>query len=159
MENFVRWLNSPKGDNDSSNAAEMHPIEYAALAHYKLVYIHPFVDGNGRTSRLLMNLILMQGGYPPVIVRKQDRLAYYRHLATANEGDIRPFVRFVGECTERTLDAYIAAATENPTAVMAPFADESETTIPASSDHQEHLNYHDAIIMGGYIGDNVTVET
>ena len=53
-------------------------VRLAALAHYKLVYIHPFVDGNGRTSRLLMNLILMQHGFPPVIIRKQDRLQYYQ---------------------------------------------------------------------------------
>jgi len=160
MEGFVRWLNAPTGEEGSAAAmTEMHAIEFAALAHYKLVYIHPFVDGNGRTSRLLMNLILMQGGYPPVIVRKQDRLAYCRHLATANEGDIRPFVRFVAECTERTLDAYIAAATENPTAVMMPtFADESEVTIQ-TSEYEARLNYHDAIIMGGSIGDNITVET
>ncbi len=55
MHRFVAWLNSPEN-------AEVHPINLAALAHYKLVYIHPFVDGNGRTSRLLMNLILMQSG-------------------------------------------------------------------------------------------------
>lgn len=46
---------------------------YAALAHYKLVDIHPFTDGNGRTSRLIMNLILLRSGYPPVIISKGDR--------------------------------------------------------------------------------------
>ena len=71
MQKFIEWLNSPEN-------RELHPIRFAALAHYKLVYIHPFVDGNGRTSRLLMNLILMQSGYPPVIIRKQDRLKYYQ---------------------------------------------------------------------------------
>ena len=86
MQKFIEWLNSPEN-------RDLHPIRFAALAHYKLVYIHPFVDGNGRTSRLLMNLILMQSGYPPVIIRKQDRLNYYQFLETANEGDIRPFVR------------------------------------------------------------------
>ena len=86
MHKFIDWLNSPEN-------RDLHPIRFAALAHYKLVYIHPFVDGNGRTSRLLMNLILMQSGYPPVIIRKQDRLKYYQFLETANEGDIRPFVR------------------------------------------------------------------
>lgn len=66
VASLVKWL-------QSHEALQMHPIRYAALAHYKLVYIHPFVDGNGRTSRLLMNLILMQAGYPPVIIPKQDR--------------------------------------------------------------------------------------
>ena len=53
MNDFVRWLNSYE-------AQAMHPIKYAALAHYKLVFIHPFIDGNGRTARLLMNFLLMQ---------------------------------------------------------------------------------------------------
>ena len=53
MENFVKWLNSKE-------AEQLHPIKYAALAHYKLVYIHPFLDGNGRTARLIMNFLLMQ---------------------------------------------------------------------------------------------------
>lgn len=53
MEDFVQWLNSPQ-------AQRLHPIKYAALAHYKLVFIHPFADGNGRTARLLMNFLLMQ---------------------------------------------------------------------------------------------------
>lgn len=82
------------------------------MAHYKLVHIHPFTDGNGRTSRLLMNLILMQAGYPPVIILKQHRHLYYQHLQTANEGDVRPFVRFIAECTERTLDLYLWATSE-----------------------------------------------
>lgn len=66
MQQFERWLNS-------ETALTMHPIRYAALAHYKLVHIHPFTDGNGRTSRLLMNTILMRAGYPPVIIPKQMR--------------------------------------------------------------------------------------
>lgn len=56
MEDFVQWLNSP-------GAQRLHPIKYAALAHYKLVFIHPFADGNGRTARLLMNFLLMQVCY------------------------------------------------------------------------------------------------
>ena len=70
------------------------------------------VDGNGRTSRLLMNLVLMQAGFPPVIIRRADREVYYQHLVTANEGDIRPFIRFIAECTENTLDAYLWASRE-----------------------------------------------
>ena len=66
MGRFEQWLNSDQ-------ASSVHPIKYAALAHYKLVHIHPFTDGNGRTSRLLMNTILMRNGYPPVIIPKQQR--------------------------------------------------------------------------------------
>ena len=92
----------------------LHPIEFAALAHYKLVYIHPFTDGNGRTARLLMNSILMRAGFPPVIIRHQDRHDYYEFLNQANHGDIRPFIRFVAACTERTIDAYLVATTIYP---------------------------------------------
>ena len=84
-------------------------MHYAALAHYKLVYIHPFVDGNGRTARLFMNWILMQEGFPPVIIRKQDRHRYYETLQKTNEGDVRPFLRFIAECAEKTLDVYLWA--------------------------------------------------
>ncbi|XP_059485970.1 protein adenylyltransferase Fic [Neocloeon triangulifer] len=102
---LVEWLRS-------TEALQLHPIRYAALAHYKLVYIHPFTDGNGRTSRLLMNLILMQAGYAPVIIPRQDRQKYYEYLEMANNGDIRPFVRFVADCAERTLDLYLWATSE-----------------------------------------------
>lgn len=66
MSDFEQWMNSEL-------AARLHALQYAALAHFKLVHIHPFLDGNGRTSRLLMNAILMQAGFPPVIIFKQDR--------------------------------------------------------------------------------------
>lgn len=102
MEEFVYWMNC----EDTFN---MHPVKFSALAHFKIVHIHPFVDGNGRTARLLMNLILMRAGYPPVIIRKQDRSIYYELLQTGNEGDIRPFIRFIAKCTERTLDYYLYA--------------------------------------------------
>lgn len=100
MDQFVDWLNSEE-------ASALHPIEFAALAHYRLVAIHPFFDGNGRTSRLLMNVILMQAGFPPVSIEVGDRLTYYETLELANNGDIRPFIRFISRCTERTLDEYL----------------------------------------------------
>ncbi|XP_036383084.1 protein adenylyltransferase FICD [Megalops cyprinoides] len=106
MQELVQWLNSEE-------ALNLHPVEFAALAHYKLVYVHPFVDGNGRTSRLLMNLILMQAGYPPITIRKEQRAEYYNTLDTANEGDVRPFIRFIAKCTEITLDTLLIATTEH----------------------------------------------
>lgn len=107
MAEFDNWLHS-------KDARMLHPLELASLAHYKLVYIHPFTDGNGRTSRLLMNLLLMQAGYPPVIIRKEQRFDYYDYLQQGNLGDIRPFIRFVARCTERTLDGYLSAVTIYP---------------------------------------------
>ena len=90
MDDLITWLNS-------AEAWSLHPVEYAAIAHYRLVYIHPFVDGNGRTSRLLMNLRLIQAGYPPVIIKVEDRYKYYEALEIANSGDIRPFIRFIAQ--------------------------------------------------------------
>ncbi|KAM9823127.1 protein adenylyltransferase FICD [Syngnathus typhle] len=106
MQELVQWLNSDE-------ALQLHPVEYAALAHYKLVYVHPFVDGNGRTSRLLMNLVLMQARYPPITIRKEQRSEYYAALDTANEGDVRPFIRFIAKCTEVTLDTLLISTTEH----------------------------------------------
>lgn len=107
MEELVQWLNLEE-------VLQLHPVEYAALAHYKLVYVHPFVDGNGRTSRLLMNLVLMQARYPPITIRKEQRVEYYNALDTANEGDVRPFIRFIARCTEITLDTLLIATSEHP---------------------------------------------
>jgi Fic family protein len=101
LDDFLLWLNSLEDTQD------LHAIELAAIAHYKFVYIHPFIDGNGRTGRLLMNLILMRSGFPPVIIKKSERLAYYSYLDQANDGDVRPLIRFIAKCTERTLTEFI----------------------------------------------------
>jgi len=150
MHHFLNWLNNP-------NTLMMDPVRMAGLAHYKLAYIHPFTDGNGRTSRLLMNWILMQNGFPPVIIRKQDRLSYYQHLETANQSsDIRPFVRFIAKCTGRTLDAYLWSTKENS---LAPFGGEESEHVISVKETLDHLNYHDVVISGGSLGPNITIET
>jgi Fic family protein len=79
-------------------------------AHRRLVDIHPFNDGNGRTARLLMNLILLRGSYPPVAVRPQDRPAYIAALQEARaDGGADDFARLLYERLDATLDDYIAA--------------------------------------------------
>lgn len=72
MAQFIDWYNQ--------EADTLHPIERAAKVHADFVGIHPFVDGNGRTSRLLMNLELMKAGYPPSVITVENRLAYYEAL-------------------------------------------------------------------------------
>ncbi|HLD78523.1 MAG TPA: Fic family protein, partial [archaeon] len=74
LRDFFRWW---------ARSAKMHPVERAALAHLKLVTIHPFADGNGRISRLLMNVVLERGGYPLLNIRYENRASYYTALERA----------------------------------------------------------------------------
>ncbi len=77
--------------------------------HHRLVYVHPFLDGNGRVARLAANLALMSGGYPPIVLRVSDRLRYYRHLQAADAGDLRPFAGFVLRALDEAIVTYLAA--------------------------------------------------
>jgi Fic family protein len=81
--------------------AERHPVEFAAVIHKELVTIHPFIDGNGRAARLLMNLALLQAGYPVAIIPPVLRRDYLDILNKTHGGDNRPFINFVaGVCFE-----------------------------------------------------------
>jgi Fic family protein len=95
---------------DAANSQEFHPIEHAARVHVDFVGIHPFVDGNGRTSRLLMNLELMKAGYPPVVIPVEQRLRYYQALDTAHvEANYQPFIELVIEMVEQSFSPYFFA--------------------------------------------------
>jgi len=99
MKGFISYVRkNPEG---------LNIIEMAAVMHYKLVEVHPFTDGNGRCARLLMNLFLMKHGYPVTMVLKVDRKKYYDRLMKADEGDVKPFIDFVGRDIERSLDIYL----------------------------------------------------
>ncbi len=85
-----------------------HPIIRATLLHGELVKIHPFVDGNGRTSRLIMNLSLMKSGYLPVIIKKDKRLDYYNALDKAHiTGDYTDFIKLITELEIEMLEKYL----------------------------------------------------
>ena len=91
------------------------PATHAAAfdLHFALTAIHPFSDGNGRTARLLMNLLLIRGGYPPVAVRPEDRAAYLDALETASlTGDMTPFRTLMRQRLLATLDDYLDALRE-----------------------------------------------
>jgi len=77
MRELIDWL--------QVNQTYFHTIEIATLLHHQLVHVHPFFDGNGRTARLLMNVVLMQNGFPLTIILKNDRKKYYRVLARADK--------------------------------------------------------------------------
>ena len=85
-----------------------HPIIRSALLHGELVKIHPFIDGNGRTSRLIMNLDLMNHGYNPVIIKKENRLEYYEVLDKAHTtGDYTDFIKLVTKLEIEMLKKYL----------------------------------------------------
>ena len=87
--------------------------EAAFDAHFRLTAIHPFSDGNGRTARLLMNLMLLRGGYAPIAVRPEDRAAYLDTLERASlTGDMVPFQSFMHMRLDATLEAYLSAYRE-----------------------------------------------
>lgn len=85
-----------------------HPIIQVALLHGELVKIHPFVDGNGRTSRLIMKLDLMNHGYNPVIIKKENRLEYYEALDKAHTaGNYTDFIKIINKLEIEMLNKYL----------------------------------------------------
>lgn len=86
---------------------KLHPIEYAARVHNELVTIHPFVDGNGRTARLLMNLLLMQAGYPVTIIPPVVRADYLTSVKAGNKSNHEPLINFLSCMTWESAKDYL----------------------------------------------------
>lgn len=124
MNDLVRWV----GDHQS----KMHIVELAALVHHKFVYIHPFFDGNGRTARLIMNILLLQKGYPLTIILKNDRKRYHRVLQEADNNNYKPLVEFIAKAVERSLDIYL------------------DTLTPSSKAKEKYLTLAQAAIRSPY---------
>jgi Fic family protein len=99
MKDLINWF--------QKNETILDPIMLATEFKHRFVSIHPFSDGNGRTSRILMNIILMRAGFPIVVILKNDRQKYYRSLQKADNGMIDDLVFFISQCVERTLDIYL----------------------------------------------------
>lgn len=96
LEDFCSWLNIRRKSIDRKDLDSVYKLSF--LAHYNLVYIHPWADGNGRMSRLVMNMIQYEFGVIPSIVRKESRAEYISSLAISQEsGDEAPFLRFMTE--------------------------------------------------------------
>lgn len=106
MHDLISWYNEQLNLED----ADANHIRLAALFHYKFISIHPFDDGNGRTARILMNFILMKSGYPPAIIRTEDKEKYFSVLRLADAGNLEPFVDFIGENLIYSLDLMIRGA-------------------------------------------------
>lgn len=118
MTDLIQWYNEAEAKGDLS------PIELASLFHYRYIRIHPFEDGNGRVSRLLVNYILYRHGYPMIVVKSADKDNYLTALnlcdvmvgpvpsdgAHAEIEQITPFVEYLSKCLESALDISIKAA-------------------------------------------------
>ena len=87
--------------------AKHHPIEFCAILHKELVTIHPFIDGNGRAARLLMNLALLQAGYPLAIIPPVLRQGYLDTLNKSHKGSVEPFIRFITEVCYESAKEYL----------------------------------------------------
>lgn len=86
----------------------LHVVERAAILHSEFVKIHPFIDGNGRTARLLLNFELMKHGYVPIVIKKEQRLEYYNALDYSHvKGEYDVFIKLVAGILEDTLDFYV----------------------------------------------------
>lgn len=104
MADLMRWYREER-----SNGA-LHPITLAATFHHQFVSIHPFDDGNGRMARILMNLILMQSGYLPVVLKLDRKSEYFLTLEKADVGEIEDFVIFVAQALIESENIYLQAA-------------------------------------------------
>lgn len=100
MDDLIRWY--------TTDSRDMHPIVKASIFHHRFVWIHPFFDGNGRTARLLYNLLLLSEGYPPAIILTVDKRKYYTALRDGDRGDYNKLFFLVGQAVERSLSIYIS---------------------------------------------------
>jgi len=86
MTSLMRWI---------KNHNKLHPMVLTAYIHHFFIAIHPFIDGNGRTGRLLLNFMLMKSGFPPICIKKEERIKYTDYLELARDGDITNFLYFI----------------------------------------------------------------
>lgn len=99
MEELIAWVNEKN---------EIPLIIKTVIFHHRMIWIHPFFDGNGRTARLMFNLLLMNAGFPPAIILQQDRKKYYDSLNRANLGNYEKLTLLILQALERSLDIYLS---------------------------------------------------
>lgn len=106
MQELIAWYET---------ASTLHPVVRAAELHTRFVKAHPFIDGNGRTGRLLQNFELIKAGYPPAVIRKEDRVAYYDALDEACvTGNYDKITQLVAEAVQRSLAIYLDVLSPGP---------------------------------------------
>lgn len=99
MQEFISKLPQLKQD--------LHAVEYAAMIHALFISIHPFIDGNGRVARLIMNLALLQTGYNITIIPPVVRADYIRALQDSNHSNYQPFINFISEMVLEAQKEYL----------------------------------------------------
>lgn len=104
MQELIEWFRNTYDENKT------HPLILASLFHYKFVRIHPFDDGNGRMSRILMNFILMMHGFPPVIIPANEKSNYILALEYADKENLDKFIQYIGEKLIVSLNLVLKAA-------------------------------------------------
>lgn len=104
MQELLEWFRKEKGKT------KIYPILLASLFNYRFIRIHPFDDGNGRVARILMNFILIQFGYPPVIIKTEDKENYYAVLRLADADDLEPFIEYIAQNLVHSLKIMIKGA-------------------------------------------------
>lgn len=104
MKDLMEWY------REQETTDVLHPVIVAALFHHRFVEIHPFDDGNGRMTRLLTNLHFMKHGYPPIIIQKEDRGAYFLALAEADEGNSENIINLIGSRLASSMELYLRGA-------------------------------------------------
>ncbi len=104
MSDLLEWFRKKSENNDAN------PFLIAAEFHYRFIRIHPFDDGNGRTARILMNFVLLRSGYPPVVIKTEDKQKYLSVLQQADSGELKPLVDFISENTIASLELMIKGA-------------------------------------------------
>ncbi|ERJ59284.1 Fic family protein [Sphingobacterium paucimobilis] len=104
MHDLIAWFRS------ESEGIDINPIILAAEFHYRFIRIHPFDDGNGRTARIVMNFILMKYGYPPVVIKTEDKENYFSALRQADAGEITSFINYIAENQIRSLGIMLSGA-------------------------------------------------
>ncbi len=126
MDAWVSWL-----DGDGR---QYEPVTRAAIAHHGFLAVHPFLDGNGRTARLMLNLLLLRTGYPPALLLQEWRLGYLEALSQADHGRYEPLLNLLGRAVESGLDLYLDACAVVPDEEWLPLADLARGT-PHSAEY------------------------
>ncbi len=150
MFDLLKWF------NEKSKEADVNPILLASKFHYEFIRIHPFDDGNGRTARILMNFILLRFGYPPVVVKTEDKENYFAALRLADAGQFEAFATYIANNMKASLEIMISGAKgesieepddlEKEIALLEQSINSVAKPVISSKDHQHIINIFDSVV-------------